>query len=256
MPVVVTDRTSESGALVRTLTLSRPHRRNALEPEHLNALEEAVVAAGDDERVRAVVIAGDGQAFCAGYDLSVPFPDDAPDGLVVRVMSAVRNCPRPTVARVQGPAFGAGLELAISCDVRIASSQASFCLPPAKLGIAYAPGGLARLTSLVDTSKARLMAFTARVVNADLALRWGLIDELVSPLELDEAVRGMADAMANAAPLAVRAMKKTLNRLETSLSEEAFAEAEQDRLACYRSDDTAIGLQAFLEKRTPRFTGR
>lgn len=252
----ITDRVCESGALVRTLTLSGPDRRNALTPARLEALEDAVVAAGEDDRVRAVVFAGEGQAFCAGYDLSVPFPEDAPDALVVRVMKAVRDCPRPTVARVQGPAFGAGLELAISCDVRIASSHASFCLPPAKLGIAYAPGGLARLVSLVGTSRARLMAFTARVVSADLGLRWGLVDDVESSLELDDAVRTTADAMANASPLAIRAMKKTLNGLEVALSEEALAEAERDRLECYRSEDTASGLRAFLEKRTPRFTGR
>lgn len=252
----VSDRVTESGALVRTLTLSRPERRNALDAGRLQALENAVVAAGANERVRAVVVAGEGQAFCAGYDLSVPFPEEAPDGLVVRAMNALRHCLRPTVARVQGPAFGAGLELALSCDVRIASFDASFCLPPAKLGIAYAPGGLARLASLVGTSKARLMAFTGRVVSAKQALSWGLVDEVVSPDELDASVKAVADEMANASPLAVLAMKKTLNGLEASLSPDGLAEAERDRLACYRSADLQEGLRAFRQKQRPRFTGR
>lgn len=258
MSVLVSDRDSPSGAVVRTLTLSRPERRNALDPDTLAALQQAVLEAAATDEVRALVFAGAGKAFCAGYDLRVPFPQDdrVPDALVVRAMAAVRDCPLPTVARLHGPAFGAGLELAISCDVRVASDAASFCLPPARLGIAYAPEGLSRLAQLVGTSKARLMAFTGRPVTAPVASSWGLVDELVPSEALDEAVNSLADTMADAAPLAVRAMKKTFNRLEASLSKALYEEAEHDRLACYASDDAREGVRAFGEKRPAKFTGR
>lgn len=258
MAVLVGDRETPSGALVRTLTLSRPERRNALDPEHLQLLSRAVDDAVAHGRIRALVVTGEGPAFCAGYDLGVPFVEGstAPDALVVSTMAALRACPLPTVARVHGPAFGAGLELAISCDVRLAGPDAKFCLPPAKLGIAYAPAGLARLVSLVGTSRARLMTFSARVLPATTAAAWGLVDEVLGADELDANVDALADTMADLAPLAIRAMKKTLNRLEPALDAVQLDDAERDRLACYASDDAADGVRAFAGKRAPRFSGR
>ncbi len=261
MALRVDDRARPHGGLVRTLTLDRPERRNALDPDHLRALMIALEAAAADRLVRAIVITGHGSAFCAGYDLSNSLTppadtDEAPDSLVMQTMAAVRACPLPIVGRVNGPAFGAGLELAISCDVRIAANSASLCLPPAKLGIAYAPEGLARLVSLVGTSTARRMTFAAEVIPAAQALTWRLVDEVVSPEELDTRVDSLANAFADTAPLAVRAMKKTFNALEPSLSADARRVAEIDRLECYRSADAAEGLQAFAEKRAARFSGR
>lgn len=258
MAVLVSDRASPSGALVRTLTLSRPERRNALDPEHLQQLARAVEDAVADDRVRVLVFTGEGSAFCAGYDLGVPFVegDAAPDALVVSTMATIRACPLPTVAHVNGAAFGAGLELAISCDVRLAATGATFCLPPAKLGIAYAPGGLARLTALVGDSRARLMTFSAQVVPAHNALTWGLADEVLAANALEARVDALADTMADLAPLAIRAMKKTFNRLEPMLDASQLADAETDRLACYASEDAAEGVRAFAQKRAPRFSGR
>jgi enoyl-CoA hydratase/carnithine racemase len=253
------DRARPHGGVVRTLTLARPERRNALDQDHLEALISAVRDAEADENVRVIVIAGEGTAFCAGYDLGNPLASsngEAPDSLVLQSMAAVQRCALPTLARVHGPAFGAGLHLAIACDLRLATSQASFCLPPAKLGIAYAPEGLARLVSLVGTSKARRMAFTGEVLKAEAASSSGLVDELLSPDELDDRVEALANAIADAAPLAVRAMKKSFNRLESSLLADERDEAERERLACYASADAAEGVLAFAKKRPPVFRGR
>ncbi len=259
MAVLVDDRPRPCGALVRTVTLARPDRRNALDPEHLQALARALDEAAAAEGVRAIVITGQGTAFCSGYDLGVPLSaqeQTPPDALVVQTMAVVRACPLPVVARVNGPAFGAGLELAISCDVRVASEQASFCLPPARLGIAYAPDGLARLAGLVGTSTARRMVFTAEVVPASRASEIGLVDELVDPAALDARVEAIVSAMADTAPLAVRAMKRTFNALEAKLDGAVRQAAESDRLRCYASEDAAEGLLAFAERRAPLFHGK
>lgn len=259
MAILVDDRTRPHGGLVRTITIARPDRRNALDPDHLKQLFDAVLAAEQHGLVRAIVITGQGSAFCAGYDLGVPLegtPLGPPDARVVDTMTAVRNCALPIVARVNGPTFGAGLELAISCDLRVASDKATFCLPPAKLGIAYAAGGLARLGALVGTAGARRLALTAMVVDAAQALDMGLVEELVAAEELDARTEVLSNMLADGAPLAIQAMKRTLNALEARLAPEALALAERDRMVCYASEDAAEGVRAFAEKRAPAFRGR
>lgn len=251
------DREGPAGGIVRTLILSRPERRNALSPELLDALSVAVTTASREPELRALVITGDGPAFCSGYDLGHPLAGEAPDAPVVRLMAKVRRCPVPIIARVNGAAFGAGLELAASCDVRIAATSATFCLPPAKLGIAYAPDGLARLVSLVGTSAARRLVFTGKVVDSAEAERIGLVDEVAADeADLDARVERLADALASAAPLAVRAMKRTFNALESTVGAEDRLLAEDDRRVCFSSSDSAEGVAAFRDRRPPRFRGR
>jgi enoyl-CoA hydratase/carnithine racemase len=251
---LVSDRARPHGGLVRTLTLSRPDRRNALDPEHLARLVDAFDAAEADPLVRAVVLQGEGKAFCAGWDLSHPFDPADPDGPVRRAMARVRACALPVVARVEGAAFGAGLELAISADLRVAGPGASFCLPPAKLGIAYAPEGLARLVALVGTAAARRMVFGAGVVDAQEALRIGLVDALSD--EPEAHVARLVDALADTAPLAVRMMKRTLDALEPAMPPDARAAMEPARQALFASQDAAEGLAAMVERRPAKFLGR
>lgn len=252
----VEDRPGPHGGVVRTLRLSRPDRRNALSPELLAALGSAVEEIDRSGEVRVAIVAGQGSAFCSGYDLTEPLAGDPPDAAVAQVMARVRACRVPVLARVHGAAFGAGLELAISCDLRVASTEASFCLPPARLGIAYAPDGLARLAELVGTAPARRLVFTGDVLRAADARAVGIVDQLYEPEELDEAVNRLADALASAAPLAVQAMKRTLNALESRLGTSERTRAEDERRACFGSADAAEGLAAFAERRPPRFQGR
>lgn len=239
---------------MRTITLERAARRNALDPEHLHLLARAFADVEHAPDVRCVVVAGEGSAFCAGYDLASPFPPEGPlpDSLVVRAMGAVRECRVPVIARVHGPAFGAGLELALGADVRLGSENASFCLPPARLGIAYAAPGLARLAALVGTSHARRMVFTGEIVSAARALALGLVDEIAA--DLDTRVEALANAIADNAPLAVQAMKRTFGALER-LPPELLEAADRDRARCYASADAAEGLAAFTERRAPDFRG-
>jgi enoyl-CoA hydratase/carnithine racemase len=254
--LTIADRARPHGGLVRTLTLARPEKRNALDREHLVALGSAVARAAREPLVRVLVISAAGSAFSAGYDLSTPFDAEAPDTLVMRTMALVRASPLPVVAAVQGAAFGAGLELAMSADLRLASDAATFCLPPAKLGIAYASEGLARLVSLVGTAAARRLAFTGEVLDATEALRIRLIDGLTTAEGLAAKVHELADRLADAAPLAVRTMKATFNALEPVLPAEHRAAFEEERVALFTSEDAAEGLAAFAERRLPVFRGR
>ncbi len=259
MAILVDDCARPHGGLIRTLTIARPERRNALDHAHFRLLAEAIAEAARIDAVRVLVVTGQGTAFCAGYDLSTPLNPDAataPDAIVLQTMTSVRACPIPIIARVNGPAFGAGLELAISCDLRVVSDQSTFCLPPARLGIAYAPEGLARLVSLIGTGAARRMVFSCEVVPADRALALGLVEELAPAALLDERTIALADTIADAAPLAVAAMKRTFNRLELALPPNHREEAERDRLACYASDDAAEGAAAFVSRRPPVFRKR
>lgn len=257
MALLVRDRERPSGGIVRTLVLSRPEKRNALDPAHLDLLARAVADAAATTTVRAIVLAAEGRAFCAGWDLSNPFDPADPDGPVTRTMAAVRACPVPVIAQVEGAAFGAGLELAISADLRVATGAATFCLPPAKLGIAYVPEGLARLAALTSTSFARRMVLAAEVIDAAEAHRTGLVDELVNDAAAADArVTQLADAIAGLAPLAVRHMKRTLNELEPALRADLRAALETERLALFASEDALEGRLAFAEKRPARFQGR
>lgn len=251
MPLDVRDERRPDGGVLRTVTIQRPDKRNALDDAHLAALEAAVsdVDAGD---VRAVVLTGAGTAFCAGYDLGGG--GSVTDVTVRRAMEAVRACPVPVLAVVNGPAFGAGLELALNADTRLASTAATFCLPAAKLGIAYAPRALARLVALVGTGAARRMLFTGEIVPADVASRWGLVEELAAPELLENRAVSLARSLAALAPLAVRAMKATFDALEPAPDAGALVRIEADRLACFESADALEGLAAHLAKRPPRYT--
>jgi enoyl-CoA hydratase len=264
----IDDLPAASGGLVRLVTLDRPEKRNALDAAHLRLLDEAFAKAAGDERVRALVLQAEGPAFCGGYDLSSPFDALAPDGLVVTTMQALRACEVPVVAVVEGPAVGAGLELALSADFRVASEAASFCLPPARLGIAYGPAGLARLAAVVGTARARRMVFTAETVPSREALRIGLVDEVVAPdseptdemlahvpgtwATARERALQLAGTIAAMAPKAVRLMKRTFDALEHGRD---ISGLEPERRALFASQDVAEGLRAQAERRTPRFTG-
>ena len=249
MALLTTDAPVPAGGVVRTLHLSRPDKRNALNRDQLARLQEALLTAAADDAVRAVLLTGAGKAFCAGYDLDEPFDPAAPDGAVITTMSLLRDLPRPTVAWVHGAAFGAGLELAISADVRVVAPDASFCLPPARLGIAYAEEGLRRLTSLVGTAQARRLALGGVVVDAPEALRIGLGDV---PGDLT-AAEALTVQLATGAPLAVRHMKATLQRIERV--EASGAAHESHRRALFFSADALEGRAAFLERRPPVFRG-
>jgi enoyl-CoA hydratase/carnithine racemase len=251
----------EDVGTVRVLTLSHPERRNALTPA---LLDELAVAYSPESTsgVRAFVLRGEGgKAFCSGYDLEALAPageGELPDDAIQRTLALMEAHPAPTVACIEGAAYGAGFELATACDVRVAASSARFCLPPARLGVVYAPEGLARLVSLVGLGQARRLALTACVVDATDAHAMGLVEQLVlDGVAAHAAALGMAQAFAAGAPLAVAGMRQVF----TALSRGPLDGAERDRLralrrAAFNSEDVQEGRAAFLEKRAPVFKGR
>jgi enoyl-CoA hydratase len=254
----------EDRGLVRVVTLDNPQKRNALDFASLAELAAACEAASSDG-VRCLVFRGAGdKAFCSGFDIGAipvgPSEGDRPDLAVERTMEAVEAVPCPTVAFLNGSAFGAGAELAATCDLRLACPGVAIGMPPAKLGVVYAPGGLRRFLHLVGPSRAREMFFTGHPVHAEEALVIGLVDRVVPAGEAEEAALALAQEIAGNAPLAVQGMKRILRLLE-STAERGFTDAERDEIAALRrrafeSDDVREGRDAFLEKRPPRFRGR
>ncbi|MGO8969616.1 MAG: enoyl-CoA hydratase/isomerase family protein [Myxococcaceae bacterium] len=241
---------------IRVVTLLRPTSRNALTPRMLVSLEQAFAPAAG---IRALVVEGEGKAFCSGYDLDCLEEDSvagrAPDGALQQVFRLLEEAPFPSVAVVQGAAFGAGCELACACDFRVGSPDAVFCLPALKLGIVYAPDGLWRLAQLVGTQRTREMLLTGRTVSTETAMRWGLLDR-VEP-DVVAAGRAFAEELAATAPLAMAGTRLALSRLERSpLTEGDRFELEKVRAQAFASQDAAEGRAAVRERRPPRFRGQ
>ena len=225
---------------VRVVTLRRPASRNALTPSMLVSLEEAV---SPHVGVRALVVEGEGTAFCAGYDLQWLEEDAvagrAPDAQLQQVFRALEEAPCPSVAVVRGAAFGAGCELACACDFRVGSPDTVLCLPPLKLGIVYAAAGVWRLAQLVGLQRAREMLLTGRTVGSEMALRWGLLDRV----EADAVAAGrlLAEELAESAPLAMAGTRLLLRRLSRIALSEADR-LELEAVLCVGGSWVAAGL--------------
>ena len=246
---------ADCGDGVRSLTLSNPARKNALDDVALEQLRAAL--AGPDP-VRCWLIRGEGQgAFSSGYDLSSltevgegPLPDEA----IGDVCDLLQRHPAPSVALVTGPAFGAGCELACACDFRIGDAKAVFCLPPAKIGVVYAARGIRRVAALTGLGRAKWMLLTGARIEAEEARSFGLLDVLTADAE----VRAMAVCreLAAAAPLAIAGMKKTFSALMNGgPSADEGKALEQLRRAAFNSADAREGREAFLARRAPKFSG-
>jgi enoyl-CoA hydratase/carnithine racemase len=254
-------RVEELDGGIRVLTLDRSTRRNALDARTLEALAEALAPqrAGN---VRVLLLQGAQAAFCSGYDLgelSGPGDDGTlPDDRLGEVLALLPAFPAPSVALVDGPAFGAGCELAASCDFRVGAPSALFCLPPAKLGIVYAEEGMAKVARIVGLQRARLMFLTGRRIDANTAAAWGLLDEVGTdaPDAQARAVTLCRELAANA-PLAVRGMRGALALLARSPLDESERERlRQTRREAFSSRDAQEGRASFLDKRPPAFEGR
>lgn len=254
-------RTRDQGP-VRELTLANPSRRNALDERLLLALQRALADAARDG-VRVLLLRGEGEkAFSAGYDLndlpSVQEEGALPDALLEQTLSALDAAPMPVLALVNGHAFGGGLELAARCDLRLGVAGAQLGMPPAKLGIVYAPRGLARFWALCGPSAARRLFFTGAPVGAEQALRMGLLDEVHPSLaEAEAAAWALAQQIAANAPLALAGTRRIFGALEAALLGALDGPAiEALRRQAFTSGDAREGKAAFLEKRSPHFTGR
>lgn len=239
-------RLSESGG-VGLLELDRPDRRNALDAAQCHRIVEAVAAVVADG-ARALVVTGTGSSFCSGADFGEVYTDGFRDALYA-ALHAVADAPVPTIAAVNGPAIGAGTQLAIACDLRIAAPEAVFGVPTARIGLAVDPWTVRRLARLAGGGTARRILLACDEVDADLALARGLVDRLG---DRDAALEWAAD-VATLAPLTVRYNALVLDRDDLAEDDPALLAAFE---ACWSSEDLHEGRTARLEKRRPVFRGR
>jgi len=236
------------GTEIVTLTIDRPERRNAVDHATLDALAAGVQRAVDGG-ARAIVLTGAGGHFCAGADLTTL--EDAGFATVLRsVLDLFSSVPITTIAAIDGAALGAGTQLAISCDLRVATPTARFGIPAAKLGLMVDAATVQRLVALAGASVARAMLLAAETIDGEGAHRIGFVHRLGA---LDDA-RAWAADIAALAPLTIAGHKLALERLAPApeadpLIAEAFARA-------WRSQDVREGQRAFHERRPPRFEGR
>jgi enoyl-CoA hydratase len=254
----------EDRGSVRVLLLDNPAKRNALDFRALDELEAACTAAARDA-VRCLLLRGAGdEAFSSGFDLAemglVNGRGERPDEAVERAAEALEAVGCPTVAFLNGPAYGGGFELAATCDLRVAREGILLGLPPAKLGVVYPEGGLRRFLQLVGGARTRELFFSGRPIDAHVAHAWGLVNRLVPAEGAAGAALALAEEIAGNAPLAVQGMKRILRLLETA-HERGLSAAERGEIAelrrrAFESQDILEGRQAFAERRPPRFRGQ
>jgi len=244
---------------VAWITFNRPEARNALTFAMYEELARICEAANNDATLRCIVIRGAGdKAFASGTDINqfraFKTPQDSLDyeARIDRILTALEQVRVPTIAAIAGACTGGGGAIAACCDLRVAARNVRIGFPIARtLGNCLSSASLSRLAALIGPAKVKDIIFTARLIEADEALRIGLVHELVDDLEtrtdeLSKTVSGMA-------PLTLRAVKEGLRRLQNRLSRE---EAEDLILMCYMSDDFREGMDAFLNKRQPQWRGR
>jgi E-phenylitaconyl-CoA hydratase len=248
---------------IATITLNRPEAMNSLDPESLAELNDVFQRANADDDVRVVILTGTGdKAFCTGSDLKKTMPPKESFAELTfgrpkwLYPFAGMEIDKPMICAVNGYALAGGMELALACDIRIASTNAQFGQSEVSVGSIPAAGGTQRLPRMIGMSDAMLMMLTGSRIDAEEALRIGLISRLVPPSELMTVARDIAARIAENAPLAVRAVKR-LVRDGMDMPLLAAIQAEQFALGLLRdSEDRIEGRRAFQEKRKPNYQGR
>ncbi len=250
---------------IATITINRPNALNALNEQVLDALHDALVDLRTKD-IRGVILTGAGKAFVAGADIvhMVAFdPNKKVHATLAaefsrkgqRVFWDLERFPAPVIAAINGFALGGGLELAMACDILIASDKAKLGLPEAKLGVIPGFGGSQRLPRRVGQGRAKLLLITGDTIDATQAEAWGLVDETVPHDDLMNHVAGILERVAANGPLAVQTVKRIVNKgahlpLRDAIDREADAFG-----SIFETDDQAEGMRAFLDKRPPAFKG-
>ncbi len=257
---------------IATITLNAPGRMNTISGLMLDQLSERLLQADRDRDVRCIVLTGAGKAFCAGLDMAAQMGaskgslggmdsgtgEGGPGELDLRFTppTVLHNLDTPTICALNGGAAGYGLDVALGCDIRVASSTAKLNPGFAKRGILPESGGTWLLPRIVGYAKAAEIAFTGRVLTAEQSLELGLVNHVVAPEHFNEVVRELAGEIAANAPLAVRAIKRMMRAAETETFDQNVHHVFLQLLPLLRTDDFREGVAAYMEKRSPKFTGR
>lgn len=259
-PLVLEERT---GTVV-TLRLNRPQKLNALNPQMTRELVQNILRASDDNAVRAVVVTGAGRAFCAGGDLELlrdvrrRKASGELEGLLVagkELCLAISTMTKPVIAAVNGPAAGGGMNIALACDMRVASDQAKFAESFANIGLYPDFGGTYFLPRIVGLALAAELFYTAETLSAEDALRLGIVNRVFPANQFEEEVRKLTEILAAAPPIALRDVKRTILADDRKALEEKLNEEIRLQVHCFESEDCLEGLNAFFEKRKPNFRG-
>jgi len=253
----------ETAGSVARIILNNPARHNAMSLAMWRLLPEVVSAAVSDRRVRVIAVSGAGEkAFCAGADISEFGTNRAdPDAAAayneaVKVgLTALKNAEKPTVAQIRGICFGGGLEIALCCDLRVASSGARFRIPAARLGLGYGYDDVSLLVERLGVDATAEILFTAAIIAANQALARGIVHTVFADEGFTEEAEKYLGTIAANAPLVLKAVKRALIELEKPKHEREVAAVETAAAACIESRDYLEGQTAFRERREPRFTG-
>ena len=244
---------------------NNPERYNAVSLEMWDAVEIALTAFSEDDQVRVVILSGaGGKAFVSGADISKFEKErgskDATEHYNARlkvVYDIIENFPKPTIAMIDGHCIGGGLNLAACTDFRIASMKSRFAMPAAKLALGYPFDAIRRLVNAVGAASAKQLMFTAKSIDADTALRLGLIQEVVTEDALSERVTELAATISDNAPLTIQAMKFIATQvLQSDPAKRNLTRCDEMVAACFASEDYKEGRKAFMEKRKPDFQGK
>jgi enoyl-CoA hydratase/carnithine racemase len=243
------------------IIFNNPQKRNAMSLEMSQATAAAMEDYAKDPAIRVVIMRGEGdKAFVSGADIS-QFKERrsnleqvrAAEAISERTNRAIRDCPKPVIAMIRGYCMGGGLGLAIACDLRIATDDARFGVPAAKLGVGYRFAGIRRLVELVGPSFTAEIFYTGRQFSAQEALQMGLVNRLLPPAELEKFVMDYAGTLANNAPLTLAAVKQCLIELRKDPAERDLDLCQKMVENCFASEDYVEGRNAFMEKRKPDF---
>lgn len=246
---------------IATIKINKPETLNALSTQVLRELSDAVDQINANPEVRVLIITGEGRSFVAGADISEMKSMDRSQGLEYgkfgsSVFRKIEKLPIPVIAAVNGFALGGGLELAMACDIRLASEKAKLGQPEVGLGITPGFSGTQRLTRLVGAGKAKELILTAKPIHASEALQIGLVNAVYAPEELMNQAFEMASKIASNAPVAVKLSKQAINDGAQVDIDSAIALENNLFADCFTTEDQKEGMGAFLEKREPKWRNK
>lgn len=243
------------------ITLNRPQTLNAITPDMIRSLKEAATDAQADERVRVLVITGAGRGFCAGADIRMLHQADTATfrdllAQLTDTWSSIRTFPKPTIAAINGVAVGAGFELTLVCDFRIAATTARLGSAEVRINQPMTNGSTSLLARLLGEGKAKELGMLGELLEATEAARIGLVTAVVEPAALTGKVEELADKLTRCGPLAVAWVKRCIARSREVDIESAILYENEAAAACFAAADQQEGLRAFLEKRAPQWQGK